>query len=163
VAGTGFSCLRESGNWSRIRQLGLPVILVLRGDAARLLVLRGFVGDGLLVGSEDDGAVVARSTVEPRWFGEFLVAWPQAPEWPTELRRGASGPAVDIVMRLASLAEPPWQGGGVFDAEFESWLLAFQRRNGLDPDGIVGPNTLLHLMAPTIDEPQLLIEPEEDS
>ena len=163
VAGTGFSCLRESGNWSRIRQLGLPVILVLRGDAARLLVLRGFVGDGLLVGSEGDGAVVARSTVEPRWFGEFLVAWPQAPEWPTELRRGASGPAVDIVMRLASLAEPPWQGGGVFDAEFESWLLAFQRRNGLDPDGIVGPNTLLHLMAPTIDEPQLLIEPEEDS
>ena len=64
-------------------------------------------------------------------------------------------------MRLAALAEPPWQGGGMFDAEFESWLLAFQRRNGLEADGIVGPNTLLHLMAPTIDEPQLVIQPEE--
>jgi general secretion pathway protein A len=159
--GTGFSCLRESGNWQRIRQLGLPVVLVLRSDAVRLLVLRGFAGDGLLVGSERDGALVARGDVESLWFGDFLVAWPQAPDWPTELRRGASGPAVDIVMRLAALAEPPWQGGGMFDAEFESWLLAFQRRNGLEADGIVGPNTLLHLMAPTIDEPQLVILPEE--
>ena len=163
ASGTGFSCLRESGSWSRIRQLGLPVILVLRGDTARLLVLRGFTGDGLLVGAERDGVLVARDAIESLWFGEFLVAWPQAPDWPTELRRGASGPAVDIVMRLASLAEPPWQGGGVFDADFESWLLGFQRRNGLVPDGIVGPNTLLHLMAPTIDEPQLVIGSGEES
>ncbi|MEJ2401020.1 MAG: AAA family ATPase [Xanthomonadales bacterium] len=163
VAGTGFACLRESGNWSRIRQLGLPVILVLRGDAVRLLPLRGFRDDGLLVGSPREDTVVARSTVESLWFGEFLVAWPQAPDWPVELRRGAAGPAVDIVMRLASFAEPPWEGGGVFDAEFENWLLGFQRRNGLVPDGIVGPNTLLHLMAPTIDRPQLVIESGAES
>jgi len=160
---TGFSCLRESGNWSRIRQLGLPVILVLRDPATRLLVLRGFGPDGLLIGSEADGVVVARESIEPMWFGEFLVAWPQAPDWPTEIRRGASGPAVDIVMQLASFAEPPWRGSGVFDGDFETWLVAFQRRNGLAPDGIIGPNTLIHLMAPTIDQPRLVIEPGEES
>jgi len=163
MPGTGFACLREAGSWSRIRQLGLPVILVLRSDAARLVVLRGFAGDALLVGAEPDGARVAQRDIESLWFGEFLVAWPQAPDWPVELRRGAAGPAVDIVMRLASFAAPPWQGAGVFDGEFESWLVAFQRRNGLVPDGIVGPNTLLHLLAPTIDEPRLVIENGEDS
>lgn len=163
AARTGFYCLRESGNWSRIRQLGLPVILVLRGEATRLLVLRGFSGDSLLLGSERNGAVVTRGKIEPLWLGEFLVAWPQAPDWPIALSRGASGPAVDIVMQLASFAEPPWQGSGVFDAEFESWLVSFQRRNGLVADGIVGPNTLLHLMAPTIDQPRLVIESGEES
>jgi len=160
---SGWSCLRESGNWSRIRQLGLPVILVLRGDSARYLVLRGFEGDGLLVGSPAEDEPVARERIESMWLGEFVLAWPQAPDWPVEIRRGEAGPAVDIVMRMAALAEPPWQGGGVFDAEFESWLLGFQRRNGLAPDGIIGPNTLIHLMAPTIDEPRLVIGPAEES
>jgi general secretion pathway protein A len=163
VERTGFSCLRESGNWSRIRSLGLPVILVLRGDTPHLLVLRGFEGGGLLVGSGAVGTRVERDLIEPEWLGEFLVAWPQAPDWPTEIRRGASGPAVDIVMRMASFAEPPWVGSGVFDGEFETWLVSFQRRKGLAPDGIIGPNTLIHLMAPTIDQPRLVVESAEES
>jgi peptidoglycan hydrolase-like protein with peptidoglycan-binding domain len=78
------------------------------------------------------------------------------------IRKGESGPAVDIVMQMASFAQPPWQGGGEFDAGFESWLMNFQRRNGLVADGIVGPNTLIHLMAPTIEEPRLLMQAQEE-
>jgi murein L,D-transpeptidase YcbB/YkuD len=44
----------------------------------------------------------------------------------------------------------------VFDAAFELWLKTFQLRNGLEADGIVGRNTLLHLMTTSIEEPQLL-------
>jgi murein L,D-transpeptidase YcbB/YkuD len=51
----------------------------------------------------------------------------------------------------------------VFDENFESWLMAFQRRNGLKADGIVGPNTLLYLMAPTISEPRLIIAADQRS
>ena len=50
----------------------------------------------------------------------------------------------------------------MFDASFESWLMDFQRRNGLDADGIIGPNTLIHLMAPTLGEPRLVMNPKED-
>lgn len=158
---TGYSCLREFGNWSRIRHLGLPVLLVLRNDDARLLVLRGYSGDKLIVGSEENSLTVPRDVIEALWLGEYLVAWPQAPDWPVEIRKGEAGPAVDIVMQMAAFARPPWQGNGEFDAGFEQWLMSFQRRNGLAADGIIGPNTLIHLMAPTIDEPRLMVHAEE--
>jgi general secretion pathway protein A len=156
AARTGFACIRDHGNWSRIRQLGLPVLLVLHGENPRLLVLQGFGNGELLVGAGDQARSVTRDAVEEQWLGEYYVTWPQAPDWPAEIRRGESGPAVDIVLQMAERAEPAWPGGGKFDAEFEGWLTTFQRRNGLKPDGIIGPNTLIHLMAPTITEPRLV-------
>jgi general secretion pathway protein A len=156
AARTGFACIRDHGNWSRIRQLGLPVLLVLHGESPRLLVLQGFGNGKLLVGAGDQARSVMRDAVEEQWLGEYYVTWPQAPDWPTEIRRGESGTAVDIVLQMAERAEPAWLGGGEFDAEFESWLTTFQRRNGLKPDGIIGPNTLIHLMAPTITGPRLV-------
>jgi len=163
VSGTGYACLRDKGNWSRIRNLGLPVILVLQDDNARLLVLQGFSREGLLVGSGGDVMEVSRDAIETLWLGEYIVAWPQAPDWPGEIRRGESGAAVDIVMDMAELAEPAWNGSGVFDSGFESWLMTFQRRHGLKADGIVGPNTLIYLMAPTITQPRLTLAAEEGS
>lgn len=158
---TGFGCIRDHGTWSRIRQLGLPVILVLQDTDTRLVLLAGIRADELLVGWGAERLTVERSAVEERWLGEFYVAWPQAPDWPVEIRRGEAGPAVDIVMEMAALAQPAWTGAGVFDERFEAWLLGFQRRNGLVADGIVGPNTLIHLMAPTIAEPRLVTETRE--
>lgn len=157
IRGTGYACLRDQGNWSRIRQLGLPVILVLQKSETRLLVLSGFSPDALLLGAAGEVREVARDDVEQYWFGEFIIAWPQAPDWPSEIRRGESGAAVDIVMEMAAAADPAWQGGGVFDSGFESWLMTFQRRKGLKADGIVGPNTLIYLMAPTITQPRLIL------
>ena len=66
-------------------------------------------------------------------------------------------------MEMAALAQPAWNGDGVFDENFEAWVMAFQRRNGLVADGIVGPNTLIHLMAPMIAEPRLVTEATENS
>jgi general secretion pathway protein A len=163
VPGTGYACLRDQGNWSRIQKLGLPVILVLQDDNSSLLVLRGFSEEGLLVGSGDDIVEVSRDAVETTWLGEYIIAWPQAPDWPGQIGRGESGAAVDILMDMAELADPAWNGAGVFDSVFESWLMTFQRRHGLKADGIVGPNTLIYLMAPTIAQPRLILSAEERS
>jgi peptidoglycan hydrolase-like protein with peptidoglycan-binding domain len=163
VVATGYACLRERGNWARVQQLGLPVLLVLQGEETRYLLLRGMTRLGLLVGNEQSPMEVSREAVENRWLGEFIVAWPQAPDWPGQIQKGESGMAVEIITEMAALAEPGWLGGGVFDDNFESWLMAFQRRNGLKADGIVGPNTLLYLMAPTISEPRLIIAADQRS
>jgi general secretion pathway protein A len=163
AARTGFGCIRDSGSWARIRQLGLPVILVMRADLPRLALLSGIRTGELILGSGADRRTVTRDTVEALWLGEYYVAWPQAPDWPVQIQRGEAGPAVEILMEMAALAQPAWSGGGVFDENFEAWLMAFQRRNGLVADGIVGPNTLIHLMAPTITEPRLITEATENS
>ena len=163
VVATGFACLLESGSWARVQQLGLPVLLVLQGEETRYLLLRGMTRDGLLVGSEHSPMEVSRAAVENRWLGEFIVSWPQAADWPGQIQRGESGAAVNIITEMAGFADPAWLGGAVFDEHFESWLMAFQRRHGLKADGIVGPNTLLYLMAPTISEPRLIITTDRRS
>jgi general secretion pathway protein A len=160
---TGYACLRERGNWARVQQLGLPVLLVLHGEESRYLLLRGLTRGGLLVGDEHSPLEVSRAAVENYWLGEFIVPWPQAPDWPGHIQRGETGAAVDIITEMAGFADPAWLGGSVFDENFESWLMAFQRRNGLKADGIVGPNTLLYLMAPTISEPRLIIAADQRS
>lgn len=152
---TGFACLEEQGNWSRIRQLGLPVLLVLQTDRPRHLLLRGIGDHEVLVGADEEARWLPRAEVEARWLGRFFVSWPQAPDWPVEIHRGQSGEAVDIVLEMAAQADPPWTGGMQFNESFKTWLETFQRRNGLEADGIVGPVTLLHLMAPTISSPRL--------
>lgn len=157
---TGFACVQDEGNWSRIRRLGLPTLLVLQSGRPRYLLLRG-VGDAeVLVGVGDEARWLRRELVESRWLGRYLVSWPQAPDWPNQIRRGESGEAVAIVMDLAGQADTPWTGDARFDHAFESWLKDFQRRHGLVADGIVGPVTLLHLMAPTISSPRLVLSQE---
>lgn len=111
----------------------------------------------MLVGFADGALNVTHDAIEPIWLGEYFVVWPQAPDWPMEIHRGESGAAVDIVMEMAALAQPAWSGSGVFDEQFETWLMGFQRRNGLRADGIIGPRTLMYLVAPTIVEPRLVL------
>ena len=154
--GSGYACLNDQGSWSKIKRLGLPVLLVLQEEFSSYLLLQGVNNDRLLVGVPGQMITVSRDSVESRWLGSYLVAWPQAPGWPAEVRRGSSGPAVTTIMEMAARVDVPYHGNQVFDAAFEYWLKNFQARNGLVSDGIVGRNTLLHLMTASIDEPQLL-------
>ncbi len=152
----GYACLHDQGNWSKIKRLDLPVVLILQQETPSFLLLRGVDSDRLLVGTNDQTITVSKDSVEAGWLGAYLVAWPQAPGWPTEISRGDVGPAVATIMEMATRVDLPYHGENVFDTAFEDWLKGFQVRNGLDADGIVGRNTLLHLMTASITEPQLL-------
>ncbi len=159
--GLGYGCVEDQGTWLRIRQLGLPVVLVLPGDPPGHLLLSGMERDALVIGDGSSRRTVDRNFVEQRWYGDYLVAWPQAPNWPREIGRGDTGEAVDRVLELATRADQPYAGTPEFGPDFERWLMSFQVRNGLDPDGIVGPKTLLYLMRFAIEEPRLLSSREE--
>jgi general secretion pathway protein A len=152
----GYACLRNQGNWSRIKRLGLPVVLVLQEETPSYVLLQGIDDERLLVGTAPELTTVTRDSVESRWLGAYLVAWPQAPGWPAFVQRGDKGAAVATIMEMATRVDVPYHGEQVFDAAFELWLKTFQLRNGLEADGIVGRNTLLHLMTASIEEPQLM-------
>jgi murein L,D-transpeptidase YcbB/YkuD len=57
------------------------------------------------------------------------------------LRRGAAGTLVKLVQTMVGMA-----ANGVFDADTEAAVRAFQRGHGLVGDGIVGPRTWATLM-----------------
>jgi general secretion pathway protein A len=155
VAASGFACLTEYGNWAKIKRLGLPVILVLQSGGEKHVLLRGIEGQQIILGAGSRPLSFKRDQVEELWLGEYIVAWPQSPDWPEQIRRGDKNAAVDIVFSMAALANPPWEGGHVFDLGFEDWIKEFQKSHGLPDDGIIGPQTLLYLMAPGISEPRL--------
>ena len=152
----GYACLRDQGNWSKISRLGLPVVLVLQDETPSYLLLQGIDSDRLLIGTLQQMKTISRESVESDWLGGYLVVWPQAAEWPPFIGRGDTGPAVATVMEMSTRVDVPYRGEHVFDAAFELWLKAFQVRNGLQADGIIGRNTLLHLMTASIEEPKLL-------
>lgn len=152
----GYACLRDQGNWLKIDRLGLPVILVLHGDTPSHLLLQGIDGDRLLVGAGEQAITISRESVESLWLGTYLVVWPQAAGWPPFIGRQTTGPAVTTILEMATRVDDPYNGEQVFDAAFELWLKSFQARSGLEADGIVGRNTLLHLMTASIDQPKLL-------
>jgi general secretion pathway protein A len=152
----GYACLHDQGSWSKIKRLGLPLVLVLQQDTPKFLLLQGIDNERLLVGTNDQLTTVSRDSVEEVWLGGYLVAWPQASDWPSEVSRGDDGPAVATIMEMATRVDVPYHGNQVFDLAFENWLKGFQTRNGLEADGIIGRNTLLHLMTASITEPQLL-------
>jgi general secretion pathway protein A len=154
--GRGYACLHDQGSWAKIKRLDLPVILVLQQQTPSYLFLRGIDGERLLVGVNDQTTTVSKQSVEALWYGKYLVAWPQAPDWPAEVSRGDEGPAVATIMEMASRVAIPYHGETAFDEAFENWLKSFQARNGLEADGIVGRNTLLYLMTASIEDPQLI-------
>jgi general secretion pathway protein A len=158
-----WACLKADGSLARIKQLGLPVVLLLQGSDPGLLLLQGVDGNRLLAGAPGTTLTLSRDAVEDKWFGAYMVAWPQASGWPKEIEKGDRGPAVDTVLRLASMAENPYSGRQVFGDEFERWLVNFQLAYGLDSDGIVGPKTLLYLMRPSISRPALIFNWQEEN
>ncbi len=151
-----YVCLHDLGSWSKIKRLGLPVVLVLHGSNLANLLLLGIDDERLLVGVGERALTVSRVVVDSMWLGAYFVAWPQAPGWPVRVRLGDDGPAVATIMEMAARVDMPYHGGTAFDADFERWLKSFQLRNGLEADGIVGRFTLLHLMTASIEDPRLL-------
>ena len=79
---TGFACIREQGNWSRIRQLGLPVVLVLRADELLIIFVITMAG----VQAQDLVPRLIATIASPYYFGSAEnrwpeVAWPLLPKW----------------------------------------------------------------------------------
>jgi general secretion pathway protein A len=155
----GYACLRDQGNWARLQRLDLPVVLVLQVPQASHVLLAAMADRELVLGTAPAALSLPREAVEPSWLGAYYVAWPQSPGWPREIKPGDTGPAVNALFEMAARVQPPYQGRRVFDAGFETWLRDFQVRSGLQPDGIVGPKTLLYLMRFSITEPSLAVSP----
>ena len=83
-------------------------------------------------------------TPEPAWPGSVLAVTPDPslPTAPPVLRTGMTGQDVkDLQSRLHALGYYTAEIDGQFDTATREAVIAFQRRNGLDADGIVGEET----------------------
>ncbi len=87
---------------------------------------------------------------------------PPAPPAPADLRVGATGTRVRALQEGLRQVFPAYRNAvavqrgrlihtdGSFGAQTEAWVIEFQKRSGLVPDGVVGPKTTAALAAYSI-------------
>ncbi len=143
-------CYRSSASTlALIRQIGRPGLLTLYdGESRPHFVLLTGLGEGqatLRIGGTDQ--TVSLSSLAGLWRGEFATFWRAPPGYSS---RSAESPSrtpaqwlatqLDAVEAAAPLVARPASG-----AALRSRVLAFQLAQGLRPDGLVGPTTLMQL------------------
>ena len=92
------------------------------------------------------------------WGGEFATLWQAPAAYRKPLGEGSSGPAVDVLAtQMATwFGEPAPAAGRVYDGALKARVSAFQRAQGLQPDGIAGATTFMQLNRVSgVDEPRL--------
>ena len=153
-------------NIPMLRQLGRPGILTLQfGNEAPAFALLVGLGDQtatLRVGAKLH--TVKLVALARLWRGDFATYWRAPPGYSAELREGSAGPAIDqLASQLAQLdgaAPAAASAPPVLDATLKERVRAFQRSQGLKPDGHPGPLTFMQIdSATTKTEPRLQTEP----
>jgi general secretion pathway protein A len=154
-------CYRVTTTLAVIRQLDRPGIVTLRDsrDQSAYALLTGLGTDAATLSVGDVTMTVPLSELATVWRGEFATYWRAPPTYHGPIQPGSSGPAVDaLAAQFATLSgEPAPAGRRGFDATLQAQVSAFQRAQGLRPDGIVGPTTFMQLnRVAGVDEPRLL-------
>jgi general secretion pathway protein A len=93
---------------------------------------------------------VALTALADQWSGAYTLLWRKPPEARTLVKMGERGPSVQWLSRqLASfegisLSKDP---DPVFDSAMVRRIKRFQLSQDLEPDGAIGPKTLVRLTA----------------
>ena len=134
----GLACYRARGGMATMRQLDRPCML-------HLVDAQGRTAYTLLVGLREETATVAAggeqrevalAALAGRWHGEFTTLWRTPPGWRGEATGADAAGLADQLARA---------GFGAAAGTPAERLRAFQAAQGLTPDGVAGPLTLMRL------------------
>ncbi|WP_395702207.1 ExeA family protein [Aquabacterium sp.] len=156
----GLRCYRGRGGLAPVRQLARPGIV-------RLVDAQGRSAQALLIGLDaqqaqlrigEQALSVPLAQLARVWRGDFATLW----RAPASYHDNGAAEAGDRLLpwlqeRLAA-AESAGSASAAANASARERLQAFQLAQGLTPDGVPGPLTLMHLnRASGVDEPRLAL------
>jgi len=145
-----WTCYR-SGNAGLplIRQLDRPGILGLRDGAGQPVyaLLESLDDRSATLRMGGKSVAVALVSLANLWQGDFATYWKAPAGYQRPLGDGDTGAVVDELARqLAAVrGEAPPRGAQRLDVALKSRVQAFQLAQGLKPDGLAGPTTLMQL------------------
>lgn len=142
----GLSCLSESSGLPGLYRYDRPAILYLRiGDVSSYAVVMKASSQSVVLDVLDREHVIPADALREVWDGDFLVLWRRPGEVERNLALGAAGRAVVWLRRALDLIDGSSTTGDFFDEQLLARVKRFQAEQGLSPDGIVGPRTLILL------------------
>ncbi len=161
----GLRCRSSRGGLEELRQLNRPAVLQLQDESGQefYATLTGLEADSATFSIGEQTRVVALEVLASRWSGYYTLLWRAPPSAYKNIRPGERGAAVEWLGRLLAQAlgeTAETSGQRVFDATLVRQVKQFQLAQGLIPDGAVGPQTLMHLIAAADQQaPRLLSKP----
>jgi general secretion pathway protein A len=143
----GLRCLAKTGTWKVLRRLDLPVILTLHAPSGdkHYATMTTLGDETATLDLAGESVTFALGEIDRLWDGGFVALWKTHGLATADLRPGMTSP--DVVWLRQQLTVGGGADGTVFDDELKRRVVAFQRENGLTPDGIVGDETLLRITA----------------
>jgi len=146
----GLRCLKGLGSLSSIMKLNRPAVLKLFDDQGRnyYVALTGITGQTAMIEVGGEARSVMLKEVEKRWLGDYTLLWRLPPDYRGDIRPGMKGR--DIYWLDAQLAtvqgrKPLTAETLAYDTQLVVQVKKFQLAEGMVPDGVIGPQTIIHL------------------
>jgi len=148
--GLGLRCRSARGGLDELHRLNRPAALLMRDGQGREF-------HAALIALDDKSAIfaigaetrtVALGALGAQWSGQYTLLWRMPPDARENIRQGERGPAVQWLIRQLAQAQGGVAGPGKdpqFDDVLQRQVKQFQLAQGLIPDGVVGPQTVMRL------------------
>ena len=146
----GLRCLSRQDSLVSLRNFNRPAVLTLYDDSGKPfhVLLAALDGQHARFVAGTDTRELDVDVLESRWFGEYQLLWKPPAFYTAAISPGDSGPAIPWLARsLADLGLYTRNGSETrLDGHLLGALKRYQLAAGLIPDGMLGPQTLIHLL-----------------
>jgi len=163
----GLQCLNERESLSNLIRLNRPAVLKMFDDQEQaFFVTLTTIQDQtatFVIGTETK--LVDVKDISLRWLGDYIMFWRMPPEYKGFIQHGMKGSQVQWLDERLAIVQGRQKlptKESVFDDELVKRVKEFQLSKGLVPDGIVGPQTIIHLnLASENGDPVLSVKQRE--
>jgi len=150
AAGLGLRCRSARGGLDELRRLNRPAVLLMHDDQGQefhaALVALADKTATFAIGAETRAVVLG--ALAAQWAGHYTLLWRMPPDARENIRAGERGPAVKWLIRQLAQAQgqvADTSKDPLFNDVLERQVKQFQLAQGLIPDGVVGPQTVMRL------------------
>lgn len=160
-------CLHLQSSLTSLLHLNRPAILRLHNDQGEdfYATLVAFQKETATFVMGGETKTVSSKDIWLRWFGDYILLWSLPPEYVEAIQPGDQGPAIDWLDKKMALIQGrpanPLQNL-LFDDALANEVKQFQFAKNLVPDGIVGPQTIIHLNSAAKAGMPMLINTQKD-
>src|SRR5262249_14440844 len=123
----------------------LVIKLVTAEGNRHYVAVTGLDGDMATLQVGDRAEIVPVAAIDRMWDGAFLLIWRPLPGIARVLSPGMQGPGVAWLRRALGDGQAGDRAPAVYDEALAARVVAFQRREGLEADGMAGIETLVRL------------------
>lgn len=142
----GVRCSHQNDNWFFFRQLNRPAVLefIIGNGQKRYATIIAANNENLTFKIGKKSVNYSVNQILPYWSGRFTLLWKPPNRHEYILFPGQKANSVRWLRQ--HLMNPTENANSTFfDSALKKKVISFQIARGLDPDGIVGPNTFMHL------------------